>query len=196
MKVQSAKGSDRQPEYVWNHPDFASSDDHPVSLITWHDAAAFCEWLSRKKASRTAFPTATNGIGRPAPAATRSFYFGDAASDLDAHAWILGNSQIKSNPVRTKLPNPWGLYDIYGNLWELSYDFERGGKSVDLAGAKGGPQPSERIYFWGGSFNGPAEAIGVHGYGPSSIPYLPHRLPRRYRRRLESPHKRLRKNPN
>lgn len=44
--------------------------------------------------------------------------FGDDVKDLDAHAWHTGNAAGNDPPVGAKKPNPWGLYDVHGYLWE------------------------------------------------------------------------------
>lgn len=58
-----------------------------------------------------------------ASAGTRTRYsFGDNVEQLDAHAWHTGNAAGNDPPVGAKKPNPWGLYDIHGYLWEWTLD--------------------------------------------------------------------------
>ena len=40
---------EQDPKYTWRNPGFAQTDDHPVVNVSWNDAVAFCEWLSRKE---------------------------------------------------------------------------------------------------------------------------------------------------
>jgi formylglycine-generating enzyme required for sulfatase activity len=47
-----------------------------------------------------------------------AYSFGDDVKDLDAHAWHAGNAAGNDPPVGAKKPNPWGLHDIHGYLWE------------------------------------------------------------------------------
>jgi formylglycine-generating enzyme required for sulfatase activity len=56
-------------------------------------------------------------------AGTESRYsFGDDEKDLDAYGWHTGNAAGNDPPVGAKKPNPWGLYDVHGYLWEWCTD--------------------------------------------------------------------------
>jgi formylglycine-generating enzyme required for sulfatase activity len=53
---------------------------------------------------------------------TNAYFFGDNPAVLRDYAWTADNSDFKYQPVGTKKPNPWGLYDIYGNVFEWCLD--------------------------------------------------------------------------
>jgi formylglycine-generating enzyme required for sulfatase activity len=66
-----------------------------------------------------------------ARAGTKTAYsFGDDVKDLDAHAWHTGNAAGNDPPVGAKKPNPWGLYDVHGYLWEWCSDAFDGDRKV------------------------------------------------------------------
>ncbi len=85
------------------------------------------------------------------------YSFGDYASKLGDYAWYDANSNSKTHPVGQKKPNPWGLYDMHGNVWEWVQDSWHG--SYDGAPTDGSSWESggvaDRVYR-GGSWSGSA----------------------------------------
>jgi serine/threonine protein kinase/WD40 repeat protein len=150
----------RRRELIWSHQDYAPSDNHPVTMVTWDDAMAFCTWLGRKEGRTYRLPTSEEWIWAALAGSRGLFHFGAAEDGLDDHAWHRGNSGQRSHRVGEKKANPWGLFDLYGNVWELTYLWERGGKLVDQATARQGPGSGDRVFLLGGSFWDAAPTAG------------------------------------
>jgi len=113
----------QKPEFTWRSPGFVQNEDQPVVAVSWNDAVAFCEWLSRKEGKTYRLPSEAEWEYACRAGSTAKYYFGDEAKELDDHAWHKGNSQGSAHPVGQKRPNAWGLYDIYGNAWEWCADW-------------------------------------------------------------------------
>jgi formylglycine-generating enzyme required for sulfatase activity len=107
----------------WDNPDFDQSGDHPVVWVSWRDAAAFCDWLSKKEGKKYRLPTEAEWeYSCRAGKAGTCYCFGDTDDELEHHAWYNGNSGGGTKPVGKKKPNAWGLYDMHGNAWEWCQD--------------------------------------------------------------------------
>jgi len=88
----------------------------PTVNVTWHDAKAFCE------KSGYALPTEAEWEYAARGGSVTQWSFGDDEKQLGDYTWYRGNSKDSVQPVRLKLPNPLGLYDMHGNAWEWVED--------------------------------------------------------------------------
>ncbi len=113
------------PQANWQNPGFEQSDDHPVVCVTWNDANAFCNWLSKKEKRTYQLPTEAQSEYACRAGTTTAYSFGDDPKDLGDYAWCQDNSGNHTHPVGGKKPNPWGLYDMHGNVWQWCADGER-----------------------------------------------------------------------
>ncbi len=99
-------------------PAFFKGDDLPVERITWREAVEYCHRLSKKEKKRYRLPTEAEWEYACRAGTTTAYYSGGNAAALAAAGWYLENSGNRSHPVGRKKPNPWGLYDMHGNVSE------------------------------------------------------------------------------
>jgi formylglycine-generating enzyme required for sulfatase activity len=127
-------------KYSWRDAGFEQSDEHPVVNVSWNDAAAFCQWLSKKESKAYRLPTEAEWEYACRAGTTTRYYSGDDPETLvkvgnvaDAAAkaqfpdW---KYTIKANdgyvftaPVGKFKPNAFGLYDMHGNAWQWCADW-------------------------------------------------------------------------
>jgi formylglycine-generating enzyme len=101
--------------------------ERPVEHVSWHDCVGFLEALNTKVpglASRMPTEAEWEGACRGGTDGATWLGANDAAT-LNGIAWWDGNSGGETHPVRLKAPNPYGLYDMLGNVWEWCMDGER-----------------------------------------------------------------------
>ncbi len=159
----------------WKNPGQTSSDDAPVVQVTWNDACAFCNWLSKEHGlircylsddagSWTIVPNA-DGYRLPTEAeweyacragTSTQFSFGDDPGKFSDYGWCSTNSRFRLGLVRAKLPNPFGLYDMHGNAIEWCQDYA-GKKSYELSVKDDptGPPSGTYVMVRGGRFTVP-----------------------------------------
>jgi formylglycine-generating enzyme required for sulfatase activity len=94
----------------------------PIVGVSWHDAMAYCEWLSEKTNNNYRLPTEAEWEYACRAGTTTKWSFGDNEKELGKYAVYRSNSNSQAEVVGTKLRNPWGLYDMHGNVWEWCLD--------------------------------------------------------------------------
>ncbi len=97
-------------------------DNFPAISMTQHGANKYCQWLSAKTGEFYRLPTEAEWEYACRAGTTTPYFFGTDASKLPDYAWFEQNSDFKYQKIRKKKPNPWGLYDIYGNVVEWVLD--------------------------------------------------------------------------
>jgi formylglycine-generating enzyme required for sulfatase activity len=113
--------------YAWPHADPPRERlDHPVTLVRWDDASAYCRWLSEESGQTFRLPTeaewekAARGGKRG-----QQYPWGDRFDHtrlnfLEDPAARPGRG---TSPCRTYPPNDYGLFDAAGNVWEWVHDW-------------------------------------------------------------------------
>ncbi|HLJ95705.1 MAG TPA: formylglycine-generating enzyme family protein [Gemmataceae bacterium] len=97
-------------------------EGHPVLCITHHAAMEYCRWLSAKTGKIYRLPTEAEWEYAARAGTTTPYFFGSDPKQLGDYAWFAGNAEDVTHEVGKKKPNPWGLYDIYGNVAEWCLD--------------------------------------------------------------------------
>ena len=135
---------------AWRSALFPQDDNHPVVSVSWHDAVAFCEWLSGIEGKKFRLPTEAEWelACRNSTADTRPYNTGDAISMEQANYDLLAHKG--TTPVGSFPSNARGLFDMHGNAWQWCADwYER-----DLADATDpqGPVNGAHRVLRGGSW--------------------------------------------
>ena len=109
-----------------DNPSNFEGDDLPVENVSWDDVQEFIRKLNEKEGTdKYRLPSEAEWEYACRAGTTTRYCFGDAKSDLGDYAWYgVKNFFLffKPHPVGQKKPNPWGLYDMHGNVWEWVQD--------------------------------------------------------------------------
>jgi formylglycine-generating enzyme required for sulfatase activity len=96
----------------------------PVEQVSWNDVQDFIKKLNEKEGgSKYRLPTEAEWEYSARAGTTTRYSFGDDESILGDYAWYSDNSGSKTHEVGQKKPNPWGLYDMHGNVLEWVQDY-------------------------------------------------------------------------
>jgi formylglycine-generating enzyme required for sulfatase activity len=137
-----------------NPSDFPGDLSRPVSSVSWLDATNYCAQLTERElaagripaGSRYRLPTEAEWECAARAGTSTRFSYGDDPQylSLTNYAWapVSATFELAVHPVGRKLPNPWGLYDMYGNVFEWCQDWLGplpGGSVTDPQGPASNP---------------------------------------------------------
>jgi formylglycine-generating enzyme required for sulfatase activity len=115
----------------WHSPGFARDDRHPAVCVNWNDVRAYTAWLStitgrKYRLMSEAEREYVARAGTPTP-----FWWGRTittnqanydGNDIYSGGGLKGEWRKTTVPVTSFAPNPWGLYNVHGNVWEWTED--------------------------------------------------------------------------
>ncbi len=134
-------------------------DNRPAELDDWRPAGVFCRWLNTNDNQRPdgyeyRLPTEAEWEYACRAGSTTPFHFSQDTAQAGDYAWFSGNSPRVTHDVGLKKPNAWGLYDMYGNVWEwcedwFCEDYYKGSPETDPLNRRPGPNHVGRGASWG-----------------------------------------------
>jgi formylglycine-generating enzyme required for sulfatase activity len=154
--------------YNWTGNDYPpGTANNPVVLVSWHDAAAYAAWAGKRLPTEAEWEKAARSgmIGK-------AFPYGDTIEADQANFFISYLRSRKLRPVGSFEPNPYGLYDIAGNVWEWCRDwyspaYYRSSPLTDPAG----PVHADYKVFRGGSWENDMKFLRCAQRGKNSPDY-------------------------
>ncbi len=170
----ATKDFEKDKKYNWQNVGWDQTDDHPVVNVTWNDAVAFCDWLSKKEGKEYRLPTEAEWEYSCRAGTKTRFYCGDGEDSLKGVANIADAAFKKkypagswavawddgypfTAPVGKFRPNAFGLYDMHGNVWQwcgdwYDGDYYKDSPRQDPQGPQDGDAGAFRV-IRGGSFS-------------------------------------------
>ena len=108
-----------------SNPSYFGGSNRPVEQVSWNDVQEFIGRLNEAAGEEVyRLPTEAEWEYACRAGTTTRWSFGDDEGQLGEYAWYTGNnSPYGTKEVGTKRPNPWGLYDMHGNVWEWCQDW-------------------------------------------------------------------------
>jgi formylglycine-generating enzyme required for sulfatase activity len=173
-------GRQLRPQLSWSAPGFAQNENHPVACVSWEDADSYAQWLGTKTGNTYRLLTEAEWEYAARGGSAARFSFGDEAAGICEYGngadqtagiafpdWTVAPCRDGfpyTAPAGTFKPNPFGLYDMHGNLWEWVADCQSDSlRHLSSPDAAGGARPActadtPRV-LRGGSWSDPPERL-------------------------------------
>ena len=140
---------------------FSKADDEAVILVSWDDANAYCEWLSRKTGRHFRLPTEAEWEFACRAGTTTAYNTGETFPE---EQWKVQKNTRDKEPVSLQVaqfaPNAWGLYDMHGNVEEWCLDACSSSRALPSLSSPSSPAPTGDLRaVRGGSHNTPVEFL-------------------------------------
>ena len=137
---------------------------HPVNNVSWNDALAYTKWLSKQTGKKYRLLSEAEWEYAARAGTRTSFWWGTSSGTSNAHCFDCKSDYNTSKPARvgTYKPNPFGLYDTAGNLYEWVHDcYHRSYKEAPTDGSVWEGGDCEVRIVRGGAFRSPANSMRV-----------------------------------
>ena len=146
---------------VGTNPSRFKGSDNPVESVSWFDCEQFVQRLNERVDGLDArLPTEAEWEYACRAGTTTATWIGDLhkgedvrAPLLDSIAWYSGNAGGSTHPVAQKAANPWGLYDMLGNVYEWCADWKAAYPSNTVRDPVGPAQRADRVLRGGSWFS-------------------------------------------
>ena len=140
---------------------FSKADDEAVILVSWDEANAYCEWLSRKTGRHFRLPTEAEWEFACRAGTTTAYNTGETFPE---DQWKVQKNTRDKEPVSLQVaqfaPNAWGLYDMHGNVEEWCLDACSSSRALPSLSSPSSPAPTGDLRaVRGGSHNTPVEFL-------------------------------------
>ena len=152
--------------YNWRNVGFTQGDDHPVVCVSWNDAQAYIQWLNRVSGKSYRLLSEAEREYAARGGTQTAFWWGEGITTTQAN--YNGNYGYKGGPkgqyrqatvpVNSFSANPYGLYNVHGNVWEWTQDCYHdnyAGAPIDGSAWTTGCRGNYRVVRGGGWHSGP-----------------------------------------
>ncbi|MEK8019335.1 MAG: formylglycine-generating enzyme family protein [Candidatus Parabeggiatoa sp.] len=120
------KTEEEKEEYTsnWRNPSFPQQDDQPVVCISWNHAMAYIDWLTQQTGQAYGLPSEAQWEYAARAGTDTDYWWGNEIGQNRAVCDNCGSQwdDKQTAPVGSFKPNPFGLYDTAGNVWEWCAD--------------------------------------------------------------------------